>query len=149
MAHKTLVSGTAYEISGGKTLVGGTGYSIGNGKTLVDGTGRNISFSKSCIVTISGTGSTTGSYRSYVVINGNTYTGAATVEAESGTTILCYVKSTTNTANISQITAKGSTIVLDKGMDELVEVSYVVEQDISISLSSSRFSTSITIKETE
>lgn len=44
MAHKTLVGGTAYEISGGKTLVGGTAYSIKNGKTLVGGTAYDISF---------------------------------------------------------------------------------------------------------
>lgn len=44
MAHKTLVSGTAYEISGGRTLVGGTGYSIDKGRTKVGGTGYDISF---------------------------------------------------------------------------------------------------------
>ena len=45
MAHKTLIGGTAYEISGGKTLIGGTAYTIKGGKTMVDGTVRNISFS--------------------------------------------------------------------------------------------------------
>lgn len=44
MAHKTLIGGTAYEISGGKTLVGGTAYSIDKGKTLVGGTAYEISF---------------------------------------------------------------------------------------------------------
>lgn len=44
MAHKTLINGTAYEISGGKTLVNGIGYSIDKGKTLVGGTAYNISF---------------------------------------------------------------------------------------------------------
>lgn len=44
MAHKTLVGGTAYDISGGKTLVGGTGYSISKGRTLVGGTGYDINF---------------------------------------------------------------------------------------------------------
>lgn len=44
MAHKTLVGGTAYEISGGKTLVDGTAYSIKNGKTLVDGTAYEVGF---------------------------------------------------------------------------------------------------------
>ena len=44
MAHKTLVSGTAYEIGGGKVLVGGTGYSIDKGRTKVGGTGYDISF---------------------------------------------------------------------------------------------------------
>lgn len=44
MAHKTLVNGTSYEISGGKTLVGGTTYSISGGKTLVGGTAYGIGF---------------------------------------------------------------------------------------------------------
>ena len=46
MAHKTLIGGTAYEITGGKTLIGGTGYSIKGGKTLVGGTGYDIPFVK-------------------------------------------------------------------------------------------------------
>ena len=44
MAHKTLINGTAYGISGGKTRVNGTNYSIGKGKTLVGGTAYSISF---------------------------------------------------------------------------------------------------------
>lgn len=44
MAHKTLINGTAYEISGGKTLVGGTAYGIKNGKTLVGGTAYEVGF---------------------------------------------------------------------------------------------------------
>ena len=44
MAHKALINGTAYGISGGKTLVGGTAYKINKGKTLVSGTAYSISF---------------------------------------------------------------------------------------------------------
>ena len=44
MAHKTLVNGTAYEISGGKPLIDGTAYSIKNGKPLVGGTAYEIEF---------------------------------------------------------------------------------------------------------
>lgn len=44
MAHKTLIGGTAYEITGGKTLIDGTGYSISGGKTLIGGTGYDVSF---------------------------------------------------------------------------------------------------------
>lgn len=44
MAHKTLINGTSYEISGGKTLVNGTAYSIDKGKTLVGGATYNIDF---------------------------------------------------------------------------------------------------------
>lgn len=44
MAHKTLIDGTSYEVTGGRTLVDGTGYDITGGKTLVDGTGYDVSF---------------------------------------------------------------------------------------------------------
>ena len=44
MAHKTLIGGTSYDISGGKTLVGGTAYSVKNGKVLIGGTAYDISF---------------------------------------------------------------------------------------------------------
>ena len=44
MAHKTLINGTYYEISGGKTLVNGTAYSIKGGKTLVGGTAYEVDF---------------------------------------------------------------------------------------------------------
>lgn len=44
MGHKTLIGGTAYEISGGKTLVNGTAYSIDKGKALVGGTAYEVGF---------------------------------------------------------------------------------------------------------
>lgn len=44
MGHKTLVGGTAYDISGGKVVVGGTAYGIKKGRTLVGGTGYDVSF---------------------------------------------------------------------------------------------------------
>lgn len=44
MAHKTLIGGTAYEISGGKTVIDGTAYSIDKGKTLVGGTAYEVGF---------------------------------------------------------------------------------------------------------
>ena len=45
MAHKTLISGTAYEVRGGKCLVNGTSYDIKKGRTLINGTGEDIVFS--------------------------------------------------------------------------------------------------------
>lgn len=50
MASKTLIGGTAYEISGGKTLVNGTAYSIKNGKTLVGGTAYEVGFANNEIL---------------------------------------------------------------------------------------------------
>ena len=45
MAHKTIVDGTEYAITGGKCMIDGTVYEIKNGKTLIDGTGYSIEFS--------------------------------------------------------------------------------------------------------
>ena len=42
MAHKTLIGGTAYNVTGGKSMVSGTAYNISGGKTLVGGTSYNI-----------------------------------------------------------------------------------------------------------
>lgn len=44
MVSKTLIGGTAYDISGGNTLVNGTSYSVKKGKTLIDETVYNIYF---------------------------------------------------------------------------------------------------------
>lgn len=59
MAHKTLVGGTAYEITGGKDLVSGTAYSKKKGRTLVGGTGYDINFKKPTVF------SYTGDYNTY------------------------------------------------------------------------------------
>jgi hypothetical protein len=44
LSHKTLVGGTAYNITGGKSMVSGTSYDIVGGRTLTGGTGYDISF---------------------------------------------------------------------------------------------------------
>lgn len=46
MAHKTLISGTGYDVSGGRELIGGTGYAKKKGRVLVNGTGYDIPFAK-------------------------------------------------------------------------------------------------------
>lgn len=45
MAHKTLISGTSYSVTGGLELIGGTGYAKKKGRALVNGTGYDIPFS--------------------------------------------------------------------------------------------------------
>lgn len=45
MAHKTLISGTAYSVTSGRELIGGTGYAKKKGRVLVNGTGYDIPFS--------------------------------------------------------------------------------------------------------
>lgn len=54
MAHKTLLDGTAYEITGGKDLLDGTGYSKVKGRTLVDGAGYDIPFGQKVVPSYTG-----------------------------------------------------------------------------------------------
>ena len=44
MAHKTLISGTAYDVKGGTDLIAGTSYQIWGGRTLVNGTRYEVCF---------------------------------------------------------------------------------------------------------
>ena len=46
MAHKTLISGPAYSVTGGRELIGGTGYGCKAGKTIIGGTAFTVPFSK-------------------------------------------------------------------------------------------------------
>nr|DAI18253.1 MAG TPA: tail protein [Caudoviricetes sp.] len=43
MGQKVEVSGTGYDLKGGKPLIGGTAYAIKKGRTLIGGTGYDIS----------------------------------------------------------------------------------------------------------
>lgn len=52
MAHKTLIDGTEYDVSGGKCLVDSTAYDIAGGKTLVGGTVYDIEFGSAPVVEI-------------------------------------------------------------------------------------------------
>lgn len=46
MAHKTLIAGTAYSVTGGRELIGGTGYGCKAGKTIIGGTAFTVPFAK-------------------------------------------------------------------------------------------------------
>ena len=44
MAHKTMINGTAYNLTGGKTILNGSSYNIIEGKTFMNGTKYNLIF---------------------------------------------------------------------------------------------------------
>ena len=52
MGQKVEVSGTGYDIKGGRPLIGGTAYAIKKGRTLKDGTGYDLSLQSSLQVTV-------------------------------------------------------------------------------------------------
>ena len=135
MAHKSLVGGTAYDITGGRTLVGGTGFDISKGRTLVDGTGYDIAFDFNITITSTGI-KPTSSYKPgcYVVINGETVYSEGTYTAQAGVPIrlVCGyfgVKYTTS------IIIDGVTVATSKG-NTWCEYEYTQKGDISIELSS-------------
>lgn len=95
MAHKTLISGTAYGIKNGQVLIDGTAQTIYNGRALVAGAGYDIVLSTSGLtVTITGSGAPSSkATNAYVIINGVSYTAPATLTVEAGTTIEAHAKS--------------------------------------------------------
>lgn len=91
MAHKAMIGGKAYEVSGGKAMVGGTVYDISGGKTMVGGKVYEIGFSgPTTAVTITTNGAVHSTYV-YVTINGSKYSEAANLTVEQGTEISAYV----------------------------------------------------------
>ena len=91
MAHGTLINGIQRNITGGFTLVNGVERKITKGLTLVNGVQREIKFAqKTATVKITGNGVLNDTDYAYVKINNVTYTGAATLEVDTGTQINCY-----------------------------------------------------------
>lgn len=68
MAHRTLIGGTGYDISGGRDLIGGTGYGKKKGRVLVNGTGYDVPFSSGIPIGTLAVGSTV-----KIGVNGKSY----------------------------------------------------------------------------
>lgn len=153
MAHKTLIGGTAYEISGGKTLVGGTAYEISGGKTLVGGTAYEVGFDNGMrTITLYGG---TGTYDLEVVIGGTLryvnngyllnldtfesydWTSPATIEVPIGTEIVFTVTPASYGASY-EVILNGSTV--DSGYVETKDNAnyyYTVTKNVTLVMSES------------
>lgn len=92
MAHKTMIGGTVYDITGGKCLVGGTIYDVKKGIAKINGTGYDIEFSppKFTVTNIGLEGSTASTYYCYYEANGEKYV-RGTQEFKAGTKIKFFV----------------------------------------------------------
>lgn len=124
MAHKTLISGTAYSVTGGRDLIGGTGYDCKAGKTLINGTAFEVRFAELVTINIS-KDSSTGDSSAYIIHNGVQYSSGE-IEVEVGDTIIC---------SILSHRGKGSLIIDNKTIingASVVSYSYVVESNIQI-----------------
>lgn len=147
MSHRTLVNGTAYEISGGKTLVNGTAYSIDKGKTLVGGTAYEVGFSLPCTVTIKSQvlGPQPQIFnKAYVTIDGQAYKAkeltqssesakdVATLVVPSGTVIHCYSEGGGTLPG--SISVNGGSVGTANGL--ITEYDYIVNGNIEVLLES-------------
>jgi len=164
MAHKTLIDGTAYEISGGKTLIDGTAYSIDKGKTLVDGTAYEVSFAKPIpvittssvsyssdyvglayieFVDVAGKAWKVDSQGGVLDVDASTAAGAPiwanTFEVPAGTIITCYVESK-NSYYKAYVSVNGTKVV-NKGDDDMT-YAYTVVGNANIELYTRGTSTS-------
>lgn len=144
MAHKTLVGGTAYEISGGKTLVNGTAYSIKNGKTLVGGTAYEVGFGTPVTITINGDSSYSSYggtlYAAYARINNVNYGSPTEITIKKGDTISCCVRSAIkNPGTMMGYNQPGNiylngTLVYSGSADGFGTYDYTVQGNIAISV---------------
>lgn len=91
MAHKTLISGTAHTVKGGRDLIAGTGYAKKQGKTLINGTTFTLPFGRTVTVktdaTFSGNNLSKAIPNLLITCNGTTYTiGPKTAEDQANKT---------------------------------------------------------------
>lgn len=127
MAHKTLVGGTAYEITGGKTLVNGTAYSIKSGKTLVGGTAYEVGFVKMAKLTLDSSDFNPYYPYSYVIIDGTKYNSGAVIEVPVGTVVDCHI-STEDYYTFGLVTVNGEKVYISHSG----QYSYTVMGDATI-----------------
>ena len=140
MSHKTLIGGTAYEISGGKTLVDGTAYSIKSGKTLVGGTVYEVGFAPSeATVTITGSGSYSAIKPGvcYVSIDGVNYSSQTTVVVPIGTVVACTVGTMAKDLSEGCVKVNGNT-VLTAESGKRVTYDYTVNGNVTLNLKTER-----------
>lgn len=109
MAHKTLINGTSYEITGGMAMVEGTGYSIQGGKTMVDGTVYDISFDKTKPVILTVEKVTSDTYAAETTYTGETFILLDVYPKTNGTVKVTYgglTKTITDTSGAAEPNAQ-------------------------------------------
>ena len=116
MAHKTLISGTAYSVTGGRELIGGTGYAKKKGRVLVNGTGYDIPFSSGIPIGTLQVGSVVkigvnGKSYDFLVVNQGIPSGSSLYDSScDGTWLLMkgiYENRVWNTSNINKYESSG------------------------------------------
>ena len=80
MAHKTLIDGTEYSVTGGKTLVDGTEYSIKSGKTSINSTIYDVFFASQIYTIEYDMSALWGSSYATILVNEEYYQDSFTIE---------------------------------------------------------------------
>lgn len=93
MAHRVLINGTGYDVSGGRELINGTSYSKKKGRVLVNGTGYDILFSIPLTIEGGQISASAGSGQGlgYVEYNGAKYTDE-TLYVKPGEQVRIYLR---------------------------------------------------------
>lgn len=119
MAHKTLISGTAYSVTGGRDLIGGTGYDCKAGKTLIGGTAYEIKFKPSeYTITMTGSGGK-------ITYNGVEQNGTFTVTAGDSVTIKARAEDYVNSSQVTATISLNGKVVATKTNGVIAEVTYI------------------------
>lgn len=119
MAHKTLISGTAYSVTGGRELIGGTGYDCKAGKTLIGGTAYEIKFKPSeYTITLTGSGGK-------ITYNGVEQNGTFTVTAGDSVTIKARAEDYVNSSQVTATISLNGKVVATKTNGVIAEVTYI------------------------
>lgn len=119
MAHKTLISGTAYSVTGGRELIGGTGYGCKAGKTLIGGTAYEIKFKPSeYTITLTGSGGK-------ITYNGVEQNGTFTVTAGDSVTIKARAEDYVNSSQVTATISLNGKVVATKTNGVIAEVTYI------------------------
>ena len=130
MAHKTLISGTARSVTGGRDLIAGTGYAKKQGKTLVNGTAYEIKFKPSeYTITLTGSGGK-------ITYNGVEQTKTFIVAAGESITITATAFTNGKFPQSAIIKLNGTTVSSKTALEVYETVTatytYTPEQDTSI-----------------
>lgn len=148
MAHKTLIDGTAYDISGGKAMVSGTGYDIASGRTLVGGTGYEIPFGGPMPVTIVGgklPNTPDNSDSAFVEYGGKKYV-RTTIEVQAGESVKVVLRSPSPAQIVKeQITLNGTVVSSGSGR---ITYTHTVRKRTTITFTSQNFYYTADIAET-
>lgn len=130
MAHKTLISGTAYSVTGGRDLIGGTGYGCKAGKTLIGGTAFDVKFPRPITVTIHGSSNIVRG--TYVQIGDRKVAALGTYETTTGTEITAATAATEQSTRVWEEIYFNGVLVSKGAYDKDAQYSFIAKRNIDI-----------------